>query len=57
MIFHSTYNKPVLLVGNGSRTAGATELIHKFCKKTNIPLLTSMNAVDLAQDEFHIGFI
>ena len=57
MIFHSTYSKPVLLVGNGARTAGAADLIYKFCKKTNIPLLTTMNGVDLAQDEFHIGFI
>ena len=57
MIFHSTYSKPVLLVGNGARTAGAADLIYKFCKKTNIPVLTTMNGVDLAQDEFHIGFI
>ena len=57
MIFHSTYNKPVLLVGNGVRTANAVELVHYFVKKTNIPLLTTMNAVDIAQDDLHIGFI
>ncbi len=57
MIFRSTYNKPVLLVGNGARVSGASKLIYDFCKKTNIPLLTTMNGVDLAQDEFHIGFI
>lgn len=57
MIFRSTYNKPILLVGNGARTANAVELIHKFCKKTNIPILTTMNGVDIAQDDLHIGFI
>lgn len=57
MIFHSTYNKPILLVGNGVRTAGANELILEFSNKTNIPILTTMMGVDLAQDENHIGFI
>ncbi len=57
MIFHSIYNKPILLVGNGARAAGAADLIIEFSKKTNIPILTTMNGVDLAQDEYHIGFI
>ena len=57
MIFRSTYNKPILLVGNGVRTANAGEMVHAFAKKTNIPLLTTMNGVDLAQDDLHIGFI
>lgn len=57
MIFHSTFNKPILLVGNGVRTAGAVEMVHEFVKKTNIPVLTTMNGVDLAQDDLHIGFI
>lgn len=57
LIFHSTYSRPVLLVGNGVRTSGATDLVHEFANKTNIPVLTSMNGVDLAQDELHIGFI
>ena len=57
MIFRSTYNKPVLLVGNGIHTASAVDFVHEFARKTNIPLLTSMNAVDLAQDDLHIGFI
>ena len=57
MIFRSTYNKPILLVGNGVRTAGAVEMVHEFAKKTNIPILTTMNAVDIAQDDLHIGFI
>lgn len=51
------YRKPVLLVGNGARLSGASELIYQFAKKTHIPVLTTMNAVDLAQDDIHIGFI
>ena len=57
MIFRSTYSKPILLAGNGIRTSGAVKLLHEFAKKTNIPVLTTMNAVDLAQDDLHIGFI
>ncbi len=57
MIFHSTYNKPILLVGNGVRTSGATKSVHEFARKTNIPILTTMNGVDIAQDDLHIGFI
>lgn len=57
MIFRSTYNKPVLLVGNGVRSAGATEMVYEFAEKTNIPVLTTLNGVDLAQDDLHIGFI
>ena len=57
MIFQQKYKKPVLLVGNGVRTAGAVEMVHSFAKRTNIPLLTTMNAVDLAPDNLHIGFI
>ena len=57
MIFHSTYNKPILLVGNGVRSAGAANLVYDFAEKTNIPVLTTMNGVDLAQDNIHIGFI
>lgn len=57
MIFHSIYNKPILLLGNGVRFSNAQEMILEFAKKTNIPILTTMNAIDLAQDDFHIGFI
>lgn len=57
MIFRSIYNKPVLLIGNGVRNADAVDMVHAFAKKTNIPVLTTMNGVDLAQDDLHIGFI
>lgn len=57
MIFRSTYNKPVLLVGNGVRFGNAEKMVREYAKKTNIPVLTTMNGVDLAQDDLHIGFI
>lgn len=46
-----------MLVGNGARTAKADGLIDKFYKSTNIPVLTTMNGVDLVHDDSHIGFI
>lgn len=52
-----TAKKPVLLVGSGVRAAGAASLVVDFAHKTHIPVLTTMNAVDLAQDDLHIGFI
>lgn len=57
MIFRSTYSKPILLVGNGVRSADAVDMVHEFARKRNIPVLTTMNGVDLAQDDLHIGFI
>lgn len=51
------YNKPILLIGNGVRAAGAVDMVIEFAQKTNIPVLTTMNGVDLAQDDMHIGFI
>lgn len=32
-------------------------MLREFARKTNMPILTTMNAVDLAQDDLHIGFI
>ena len=57
MIFRSTYSKPILLVGNGVRSADAVDMVHQFARKTNIPVLTTMNGVDIAQGDLHIGFI
>lgn len=57
MIFHSTYRKPVLIAGNGVRASGAQKLMLEFTKKTDIPVLTTMNAVDLVQDNLKLGFI
>jgi len=57
LIFHSTSKKPVLLVGNGARESGAIDLIYQLIEKTDIPVLTSLNAVDMVQDKDKIGFI
>ncbi len=57
MIFHSTYKKPVLIAGSGVREAGASGLLQQFAVKTHIPILTTMNAVDLVQDKEKLGFI
>lgn len=57
MIFRSTSKRPIVIAGNGVREAGATELLHEFYEKTAIPVLTTMNAVDLMQDEYRLGFI
>lgn len=47
----------MLLVGNGARTAGAFEAVCEFSNKTRIPVLTSMNAVDMTQGDDDFGFI
>lgn len=57
MIFRSTSKKPIVIVGNGCREAGAADILHTFYEKTRIPILTTMNAVDLMQDDDKIGFI
>lgn len=54
---YNNFKKPVLLVGGGARAAGAAELIVEFALKTHIPVFTTMNAVDLAQDDLRIGMI
>jgi acetolactate synthase-1/2/3 large subunit len=57
LIFRTTSRKPVLVIGNGAREAGAAEAIYKFIDKTQIPVLTSLNTVDMVQDKDRIGFI
>ena len=57
MIFRLTSKKPIVIVGNGCRESGAAEILHTFYQKTKIPVLTTMNAVDLMQGEDKLGFI
>lgn len=57
MIFHTTSKKPVLLIGNGTRESGALDLIYELFGKTKIPVLTSINTVDMVCEENRIGFI
>lgn len=52
-----TSKKPILIVGNGVRSANAISLIYEFIEKTHIPVLTTMNAVDIVQDQYRLGFI
>lgn len=52
-----TSKKPILIVGNGARSAEISELIYEFIQKTHIPVLATMNTVDMVQDEYRIGFI
>ncbi len=57
MIFHLTSKRPVFIAGSGVRSAGAQHLLLEFASKTDIPVVTTMNAVDLIQDEMKLGFI
>lgn len=57
MIFHSTYKKPILIVGSGLRAAGAMSELNAFVDKTNIPVLTTMNSVDVVNVRNRVGFI
>lgn len=52
-----TSKKPVLVVGNGARSSGIAKLVYEFIEKTHIPVLATMNTVDMIQDEYKIGFI
>lgn len=52
-----TSKKPILIVGNGARSSGIAKLVYEFIEKTHIPVLATMNTVDLIQDEYKIGFI
>lgn len=54
---YKDFKKPVLLVGSGVRAAGAAGLVVEFAMKTNIPVLTTMNAVDVAQGDLRIGMM
>lgn len=57
MIFPLTSKRPVLVAGSGVRSAQAAGLLHELAGKTNIPVLTTMNAVDLVQGSDKFGFI
>ncbi len=54
---YKSFRKPVLLVGSGVRTSGAARLVVDLALRTNVPVLTTMNAVDIAQDTLRIGMI
>lgn len=52
----SKSNKPVLVIGNGVKIAGAEKELIKFLKKANIPVVTTMLAVDTIGNSGY-GFI
>ena len=56
-MLNKNYQKPLILVGNGVRTAHAVDLLHKFVLQTNIPVLTTMLAVDIVPNNMKLGFI
>lgn len=47
----SLAKRPVLLVGQGVRLAGAVELFHKFISKYRIPVITSRLGIDLIESD------
>lgn len=57
MIFRPTSRRPIVIAGNGVRQSGAVDTLREFHEKTKIPVLTSMNAVDLIQGDSKLGFI
>jgi len=57
LIFHSISKRPVLIAGSGVRAADAAGALLEFAKKTDIPVVTTMNSVDLIQDDLRLGFI
>lgn len=44
--------KPLMIVGNGIRLAGAVEELWKFLEKTKINVVTAMSGTDLVCDEY-----
>lgn len=50
--------RPVLLLGNGVKIAGAVELSRKIVRALDIPVVTTMMAVDVTSDEMtSYGFV
>jgi len=54
--FLNNAERPVLLVGNGVRSAGAQDLILKLVDKLGIPVLTTWMGIDLISDEYPLFF-
>lgn len=48
--------RPVLLVGNGIRLAGAIPELEELYKVLNVPVLTSWNGIDLIEEENPLYF-
>ena len=48
-------SRPVILAGSGIKTAGAAERFNEITRKLNIPVVTTMLAVDTTKDSY--GFV
>ena len=44
--------RPLVLVGGGVRLANSVELVRRFCSKTNIPVITTLNGLDVFEGNF-----
>ena len=54
--FLSRAEKPVLLLGNGIRLAGASDLVKDLIDMLGIPVLTTWNGIDLIEDSHPLYF-
>ncbi|MEZ3504836.1 MAG: thiamine pyrophosphate-binding protein [Lachnospiraceae bacterium] len=48
--------RPVLLAGNGIRSAGAVEEFHELADVLNIPILTTWNGIDLVEENYPLYY-
>ena len=46
--------KPLMLVGNGVKSAEAEELLYKFLDKVNIPVCTTWKSLDMFDEEYSL---
>ncbi|MBE6846434.1 MAG: thiamine pyrophosphate-binding protein [Ruminococcus sp.] len=48
--------RPVILIGNGVKSSDSTDVLNKFLSMTDIPVITTMPAVDVSPEKSY-GFI
>ena len=48
--------RPLILLGNGIRLAGAVDEMNELIKKLNVPVMTTWNGVDLIEDDTPLFF-
>ena len=48
--------RPLILLGNGIRLAGAVDEMHQLIEKLNVPVMTTWNGVDLIEDDNPLFF-
>lgn len=50
------YTKPLMLIGNGVRQAGAAKKLNRILKKIQIPVLTTWRAADIIDSDYELNF-